>query len=131
MATGMLLWRIDREVTGFNGTQSFGVKAKTKDEAFEIFKSGIDEFIEEEVDIVNLSDITLDEIYECDEENYAQPAGSEKGIELMRKEFEFHILNNRMDDPKNGSTEIDPITNGYIDPRIQYGWVCWQAAIAV
>lgn len=54
----------------------------------------------------------------------------DKQMKLERALFELHILNNRMDDPRNGGLTRDGVTDGYIDQRIQYGWECWKAAKA-
>jgi len=60
----MPTYRVDRECTGFNGTQSFKVVADTPEEAVEKFNNGVDEFIEEELEVTNLAKVELSHIYQ-------------------------------------------------------------------
>ncbi len=55
-------YRIEREVTGFNGWQTFECEANSKEGALEKFNNGDDKFIDEELEVTNLADIDIDDI---------------------------------------------------------------------
>ena len=61
-------FRIDRDVTAAEGTQSFTVEAVDITEACLLFKAGKGDLIEHDVEVVDLSEINEVAIYEADED---------------------------------------------------------------
>ena len=57
-------FRIDRDVTSANGTQSYKVMAKDEAEAREKFQAGDGEFIDEEVMVDDLASVQDCDVYE-------------------------------------------------------------------
>lgn len=62
----MKKYRIDRAILEAGGAQTYEVEAVSVKEAEEKFRNGKGEFVHEEIDITNLSDINENEIYEAD-----------------------------------------------------------------
>jgi len=66
-------YRIERDVTNFHGSQTFECDADSKEEAMKKFEKGDDIFIEQDIEVTNLSDVTIEEIYEWQPEPEEEP----------------------------------------------------------
>lgn len=53
-----------RHIASASGTQLFEVEANSKEEAFRKFENGEGNFVEEEIEVESLEELTIDDVHE-------------------------------------------------------------------
>lgn len=66
MSGEIKIYHVDTDATSMNGTQTWEIKATSREQARELFLVGECEFVAEELEVVSSSDTTIDDFYEVD-----------------------------------------------------------------